>query len=162
MLCRICRGPRYNEVVHLPKSQETNLALILGDIELAEAPVDPVDQARTSLPPAGWVVGSSGLYGQKPVLIRHDGYGGKQIYEDVPGPTRRWKYDPATGNEGYVEEPSDCPKELAEEFRGLKAALNVDPEAGAERLRIAKERAATAQAEQNKRVVTFQYVKGTK
>ena len=30
---KINRGPRYGEIVHLPQSQEINLALILGDIE---------------------------------------------------------------------------------------------------------------------------------
>jgi hypothetical protein len=149
MLCRICRGPRYGEQVHLPKSQETNLAIMLGDIEIVDAPVDPVVAATQSNPPFGWVIGNVGVYGQKVVLIRHDGCGGRQIYEDVPAPTRRWKYDPETGEEGYVTEPSDCPQSLVEEFLARKAAADVNPEADAERLRLAKYQVVSAQAKQN-------------
>lgn len=46
MLVKINRGPRFGEEIHLPISQETNLAILLGDV----VPIDRSEQQPAAPP----------------------------------------------------------------------------------------------------------------
>lgn len=120
MRIKFTYGPKNDLEEHV--SREVGAALIAGGFAVEiSVPIDPVDAVRKTHPAFGWVIQRTGSgYDQNFVLVRHDGMGGKQLFKDVPAPTRRWKYDPATGEEGYVNEPSDCPTELAAEFTAMK------------------------------------------
>src|SRR6266446_3084845 len=50
-LYKILRGTHYGEEHHLPNSQETNLARLLGDIELIAEPVKPQLNPHLPVPP---------------------------------------------------------------------------------------------------------------
>lgn len=128
-LIRFIYGPRTGEQQHC--SRECADALVTGGFaELVEKPNPDaaIEQAR-KVPPAGWIIAQVGHIKQRFALVRNDGFGGSAIYEDAPK-HRVWHYDPASGREGYVEQATDCPPELIERFRALKAAndatLNAD------------------------------------
>jgi hypothetical protein len=130
-LYKICRGPRFGQTIHLPQSQEVNLAVQLGDLE----PVPDVDLQRAhgnlaqEHPPYGWSVWrqitSEGDV--KFFICFSDGMGGRTLYDKEPGPKRVWRYHPESGREGYETEPSDCPQSVIDEFFRLTGG-NVDPQ----------------------------------
>ncbi len=114
MLCKILRGEKYGQQIHLPKSQEVQLAVLLGDIEVIDDD-NPAPPPQTHQP-KGWRIETSGLANDKFVIAYHDGSGGVMKYERPPAPTRQYRWDPETQTESYVMIESDCPKELIEQF----------------------------------------------
>jgi hypothetical protein len=76
MLVKINRGPRFGEEVHLPISQETNLAILLGDV----VPIDRSEQ-QPAAPPAPLVptyVARIGPRSGKPEIVCF--YGSSEEY----------------------------------------------------------------------------------
>jgi|SRR5579884_807432 len=140
MLCRLLRGQKYGQQIHLPKSQETNLLILLGDIEVIDDD-NPAPPPETQHLSKGWRIETSGLANDKYVIAYHDGSGGVMKYERPPAPTRQYRWDPETQTESYVMIESDCPKELIEQFLvltgGAPDALTAQArrEAQAEKLR---------------------------
>lgn len=121
MLVRILRGPRFGQEVHLPKSQETQLAILLGDVEMCDSPADPVEQARRNpLPPSeGWSIVKTGLLNDV-LAIRYDnGTGGVELYQTAPPRRRQWVFNPGDDEGRYELIPSSCPKEIVEQFFAL-------------------------------------------
>ena len=69
---------------------------------------------------------------QKWAVVFDSGMGERTVSLDnngnpcVPGPTRVYRYDPQTGREGYELVPSDCPKEIIDQFKRLSGVLSDD------------------------------------
>jgi hypothetical protein len=110
MLCRINRGPRFGETVHLPKSQEVQLATLLGDIEVVSDD-DNLAQPKPQHPQRGWSMTRVGPE-LRPALRFDDGNGGYTLYEKPPQPRQEYYFDVEKQQESYRMVESDCPKEL--------------------------------------------------
>lgn len=142
-------SPKAGQKEH--QSREVAAALIAAGfakpVEGYKEPVDPVALAAHTIPPApprGWVL-SHMAYGDEPqklVIVFHDGFGGKQVYDNVPGPRRQWN----GVKEGYEMVPSDCPQEIVVQFLQLsgreKEAAKIREEAAREARRNAEEAVA--------------------
>jgi hypothetical protein len=121
----ISPSPKAGQQEH--KSREA--AAILIDAGFAKAvPTDEKPHHSHVIPARhapGWFIETIGIANDSYVLAHYDGLGNSMKYEKPPGPARKWHYDPATGEEGYISEPSTCPKELVDEF--LLLTGGVDP-----------------------------------
>jgi hypothetical protein len=72
MLVRINRGPNFGQEVHLPVSQETNLAILLGDIEVVDR--SERQPAAPAVDPATVNFGvRKNLYNDRPELVMTQG-----------------------------------------------------------------------------------------
>jgi len=151
MLVRIHRGPKYGQTCHVPKSQEIQTLIMLGDLEVVEDN-DPLVaentralQAQPQYTP-GWSVVLIGPE-QKPAILFIDASGTKTFYEAIPGKQRVWRYDAATETEGYEFVDSGCPQTVIEKFRTMTSQV-INPETASELKRIERQQLESAMAAQ--------------
>lgn len=114
MLCKILRGEKYGQQIHLPKSQEVQLAVLLGDIEVIDD--DNAAPPLQTHQPKGWRIETSGLANDKFIIAYHDGSGGIMRYEQPPAPTREHYFDEEEQVDAYRLVPSTCPAEIIQQF----------------------------------------------
>jgi hypothetical protein len=106
---------------------DNELAEILVSLGLADY-LKSVQPGAPQHPPAGWVIEKAPVHvGPEEtklpvefVLVRHDGFGGRQVYVTEPAPTRRWVGPKNGESEGrYEMVPSDCPQNVLDEWKSL-------------------------------------------
>lgn len=136
MLLEFIYGPKVGMREHT--SREVGAALIAGGFAQAiEAPPDPIK--TPPFPSEGWkllqIADSHGVMHYR--IVYDNGHGGRDIYADVPGKKKVWKYNPQTEEEGYILQDSGCPAEIIAQWRALQCG-DVNHEAIADRMQREK------------------------
>lgn len=115
-------GPKAGTIDHAPRTQEIQVLINAGIIEVVDDTPEPPSAAllaQHTIAPhveAGWRV-ENFQYGneRKLVIVNHDAVGGRTVYDGVPGPRLVWSAE----KQERVWEPSSCPASVVAEFLQL-------------------------------------------